>query len=176
MCFLHELGHAFWGTVCGGKLSYLQIMYLVIYPQIALTSDFHLGLTRVEGLTYGSFEYGLFLLGGSMTTTIITWIVALVLLLTDFNERIKLTMRAFRLWGILDLPFYVLFPQIGLRHWIIIGGSIPEPLIGARMVGIPDIIFYLFVFLSTMGLVLLFNDSYSFKKLCSVIFKKEQYV
>jgi hypothetical protein len=176
MCFIHELGHAFWGTVGGGNLSYLQVMYLIIYPQLALTSDFHLGLTGVEGLTYGSFEYGLFLLGGSITTTIITWLVTLVLVLTNINERIRLAMKSFILWGILDLPFYVLFPQIGLRHWIIIGGSIPEPLIGARMMSISDTIFYLLVFLSTIGLVLLFYDSFYFKKLCNVIFKREKYV
>lgn len=172
MCFLHELGHAFWGTVVGGKLSYLQVMYLIVYPKLAFTSHFHLGLARVEGLTYGSFEYGLFLLGGSLTTNLVSWIVAIVLLLTNFNERIKIALKSFGLWGILDMPFYVLFPQLGLSHWIIIGGCIPEPLIGARMMSVPDIIFYLLVILSTFGLVLILINSFYFKKLCNVIFKK----
>ena len=156
MDFVHEYGHAFWGTIAGGKLSHLQVTYLIVYPRLAFTSDFHLGLARVEGLAHGSFEYGLFLLGGSITTNAVSWVVGLVLLLTNFGEKVRLALKALGLWGILDLPFYVLFPQIGLSHWIVIGGNVPEPLLGARMIGIPDIIFYLLVILSTSSLVLVY--------------------
>jgi len=69
MDFVHEAGHAMWGTAVGGRLTYMKIAYLEIYPQLAITSQFQLGLTRVDGLTT-NFAYGFMLLGGSMTNNI----------------------------------------------------------------------------------------------------------
>jgi len=40
MTFLHEIGHAIWGIVAGGKLTYMKIAYLEIYPYLTLSSKF----------------------------------------------------------------------------------------------------------------------------------------
>lgn len=160
MTFAHETGHAALASAVGGELKYMKITYLEVYPRLAVTPEFQLGLTEVAGLTYGSVEYGLMLLGGSTTTNIASWITGLVLLVTSLGGKAEFILKLLGFFGILDLPFYVVFPQIGLRHWIFIGGeSGPEPLIGARMVGIPDAAFYLMVGVLTLGLLLLYSKT-----------------
>jgi hypothetical protein len=156
MDFIHESGHAIWGTVVGGTLTYMKIAYLEIYPRLVITSHFELGLTRVDGLPYGSAPYGLMLLGGSMTTNIVSWALPLFMLKTGVDKKLHVTLKVLALFGILDLPFYIVFPQIGLGHWIFFGGCAPEPLMGARMMGVPDVAFYLTVALSTFGLILIY--------------------
>ncbi len=152
MDFVHEFGHAIWGSIVGGTLNYMQVTWIVVYPRLAMTHVFRLGCVEVTGLST-LFSHGVFLLGGSLTTNIVSWLLAIILLKRDFrhNKRVALMMLGF--FGLLDLPFYVLFPQIGLRHWILLGGESPEPLIGAREMGIADPIFYILVTLTTLGLL-----------------------
>lgn len=154
MDFVHEFGHGLWGIAVGGRLAYMKIAYFEIYPQFALTAEFVLGYVRVEGLTT-EFAGGLFLLGGSLTTNIVSWVLALILLKTKLGNRTQVALRILGLFGLLDLPFYVFLPQIGLRHWIFLGGDVPEPLLGARKMGIPEQGFYLTTILITLGLVFL---------------------
>lgn len=154
---MHELGHGLWGTLVGGRLTYVQMAYFIIYPSLEVTSEFRLGAAGVEGLTYGSFAYGLMLLGGSMTTSIVSWIIALALLETSLSKRRRIALKVLGLFGILDLPFYIVFPQLGVHHWVFLGGSGAEPLIGTRMMGIPDFAFYLAVVVSTFGLVFFYS-------------------
>ena len=155
MDFVHEFGHVIWGTAVGGRLTYMKIAFFEIYPRFAITPQFVLGYTRVEGLTT-DFANGVFLLGGSLTTNIVSWVLVLVLLRTSLGFKTKVALRLLGLFGLLDLPFYVLFPQIGLRHWIFLGGCQPEPLIGARKMSIQDSAFYMMVVLTTLGLILLY--------------------
>ncbi|GEM_PF-913810 len=155
MDFVHELSHAVWGIAVGGRLTYMKISYLEIYPRFSLTSTFVLGVAQVEGLTT-EFAYGLTSLGGSLTTNIVAWLLALLLLRVKFGYRTQVALKTLGFFGILDLPFYVLFPQMGLQHWIFLGGWKPEPLIGARKMDIPDPAFYITVVFSTFGLVILY--------------------
>lgn len=160
MDFVHESGHAVWGTAVGGRLIYMKITYLEIYPRLHISPQFCLGCVNVNGLAYDSVAYGLMLLGGSMTTNIASWILGLILFKTSFGDKTQIALKVLGLFGILDLPFYVVFPQIGLGHWIFLGGGCgPEPLKGARMIGVPDSVFYLIVALSTFGLVLLYSKT-----------------
>jgi len=155
MDFVHEFGHALWGIAVGGRLTYMKIAYFEIYPQFSLTSTFVLGFARVEGLTT-EFASGLMSLGGSLTTNIVSWLLALILLKTKFGYKTQVALKILGLFGLLDLPFYVLFPQIGLRHWIFLGGNTPEPLLGARNIGIPDPVFYITTVLTNLGLAFLY--------------------
>jgi len=155
MDFVHESGHALWGTAVGGRLTYMKIAYFEIYPRFTITPQFCLGCVEVAGLLT-EFEHGLFLLGGSLTTNIISWLLALILLKTKLRYRTRVALKILGLFGLFDLPFYVLFPQIGLRHWIIIGGNTPEPLLGARNIGIPDPVFYVMTVLTTLGLAFIY--------------------
>jgi len=155
MDLTHELGHVLWGSFAGGHLAYLQITYFQIYPNFALTPIFVLGCVEVMGLTTG-FAEGLLLLGGSVTTNIVAWLLGLFLLRVHTGNRKQAILKTLGFFGILDLPLYVLLPQIGLQHWILLGGNTPEPLLGARQVGIPDPAFYAIVVLATLGLLLLY--------------------
>ena len=152
MDLIHESGHAIWGTAAGGRLTYMQVAYFVIYPRPAINPQFRLGYAQVEGLAT-EFASGLMGLGGSLTTNITSWLIALILLTVSLGYKRQLALKILGLFGLLDLPLYVLLPQLGLGHWIFLGGRTPEPLIGARKTGIPDPIFYTMVILSTLGLV-----------------------
>ena len=155
MDFVHEFGHALWGSAVGGRLNYMQIAYLVVYPRLAITPQFRLGYVEVTGLST-SFKHGLFLMGGSLTTNMVSWLLALILLKRKFGHRTQVSLKILGFFGLLDLPFYVVFPQMGLRHWIFLGGNWPEPLIGAREMGISDPLFYTVVILTTLGLIFLY--------------------
>ena len=155
MDFVHEFGHALWGSAVGGRLNYMQIAYLVVYPRLAITPQFRLGYVEVTGLST-SFKHGLFLMGGSLTTNMVSWLLALILLKRKFGHRTQVSLKILGFFGLLDLPFYVVFPQMGLRHWIFLGGNWPEPLIGAREMAISDPLFYTVVILTTLGLIFLY--------------------
>ena len=159
MDLVHESSHALWGIAVGGKLTYMQIAYFEIYPNLAIAQRFFLGRAQVTGLPSES-AYGLFLLGGSMTTNIVAWLLGLILVRTSLGDRTRLALKVLGLFGLLDLPFYVVFPQIGLLHWIFLGGDRPEPLLGARKIGLPDSAFYLVTFLLTAGLIFFYFDSF----------------
>lgn len=180
MNIIHEVGHVFWGTLVGGKLTYMQIAYFIIYPRLAVTLEFRLGAVKIGGLAYGSFAYGLMLLGGSMTTNIASWIIAILLYKIKLSNRVQVALKVFGLFGILDLPFYIIFPQMGLSHWIFLGGRTAEPLIGIRMMGISDFALYLATAISTLGLLFLyfklldekFNKKLNLFNLAFLIFHK----
>jgi len=142
---VHELGHALFGTVAGGTLSYLQVTWFVIYPKLGFADQFLLGLTEVSGLST-SFQRGLLLVGGSFTTNVAAWLIIGLILKEGFEFRTRISLKILGWFGVLDLPFYVIFPQIGLRHWILLGSTKPEPLIGARELGLPDGFFLLVFF------------------------------
>jgi len=158
---VHELGHGFLGTIAGGRFAYLQIAYFILYPSLAVTSDFRLGVALIEGLPYGSFAYGLMLLGGSMMTNVASWTIAIIQHFKRFKGRTRFALKVVGFLGMLDLPLYIILPQMGLSHWLIMGGREPEPLQGARMIGIPD---YAFLFLAALSTSCLFY--LHFKQIC----------
>jgi hypothetical protein len=43
MDVIHELEHGVFGTLVGGRLTYIQIAYFIIYPRLAVTPEFQLG-------------------------------------------------------------------------------------------------------------------------------------
>jgi hypothetical protein len=173
MDLIHESGHAFWGSAVGGTLSYMQVAYLVVYPRVAITPQFCLGCVEVSGIAT-SLGHGLFLLGGSVTTNIVAWLLGPFLLKRQFRRVVRVSLGLLGLFGLLDLPFYILFPQMGLQHWIVLGGKWPEPLIGAREAGIPDPIFYAGVILTTLGLFFLYVEPLRGLVLKKLLYKQKK--
>jgi hypothetical protein len=156
MDLIHESGHALWGIVQGGVLTYMQIAFFQIYPVLSLANDFRLGYTVVEGMS-SSFSRGVFLLGGSLTTHVASWLLTLILVRVRLGYKTRVLFWTLGLLGLLDLPFYIFFPQIGLKHWIFVGGSSAEPLIGARLMGLPDPLFYFLFGFTTLFLGFLYT-------------------
>jgi hypothetical protein len=101
----------------------------------------------------------LFLLGGSLTTFFFAWIIACILIKKTPGQKLHVILKSMGIIGLLDLPFYVFLPQIGLYHWIFLGGNTPEPLFGAREIGIPDLVFYFIVIFSSFTLALIYFSS-----------------
>ncbi|MFW6117235.1 MAG: hypothetical protein ACOC6G_01455 [Thermoproteota archaeon] len=157
MDLVHEGGHALWGILAGGHLTKLQIAYFQLYPTLAFTPNFRLGYAVVQGLST-DFARGLMLLGGSLSTHIAAWIIGIILVKTQPGPTIKLALFTLGLFGILDLPLYTFLPQLGLRHWIIIGGHTAEPLIAAQKLGVPNVAFSLIVVLATLPLTVLYHQ------------------
>lgn len=154
MALVHELGHALWGTMVGGRITFIQVFFLELYPRLAFASEFVLGLVRVEELIGAPF--GVFLIGGSITTNIVSWFLGVILFRYRRRGPGSLVLQVLGVYGLLDLPLYVVLPQLGLRHWVIIGGDQPEPLIGARLMGIPDPALYLISILTSVGLTYIY--------------------
>ncbi len=107
-------------TALAGPLTYMKITHAEIYPRSALSPHFSLGEVQVTGLP-NQFSLGIMLLGGSLTTNMISWLLAPIILLGSLRNRLKIAMKILGIFGVLDLPFYALFPQLGPQtldhHW-----------------------------------------------------------
>jgi hypothetical protein len=153
---IHELGHALAGTALGGTLSYLQLGFVELYPKLTIASQFKLGSVIVTGLPSPT-QQGLLLIAGSLSSTIAALTIGVLLYTRKMDCRSTYYLKIIGILGLLDLPFYATFSSMGLRHWILLGETQPEPLIGARQMGIPDPIFYLAVAAITFALILLYS-------------------
>jgi hypothetical protein len=156
MGLIHELGHFIAGTALGGTLSYFQVGFLELYPKLTIASQFILGSVIVTGLSSPT-QQGLLLLAGSLAASIAALVIGILLYTKEMGSRTGLSLKILGVFGLLDMPFYVVFSSLGLRHWILLGENQPEPLIGARQLGIPDPIFYLAVSTTTFVLILLYS-------------------
>lgn len=149
MASIHEFGHAIWGMLLGDNITFMQVAFFEFYPHLTVTRDFIVGIVRIQGLFNES--YGLFLLGGSVTTNAASWLLPWILQLRQCEKHSRWMLQICSIYGFLDLPFYVIWPQLGLRYWVILGGDSPEPLIGARLVGISDRVFDILVLIISLG-------------------------
>ena len=153
---IHELGHALAGTALGGTIAYLQVGFVELYPKLTIASQFKLGSVIVTGLPSPT-QQGLLLLAGSLSSTIAALTIGVLLYTRKMDYRSTYYLKIIGILGLLDLPFYTTFSSMGLRHWILFGETQPEPLIGARQIGIPDPIYYLGVAAITFALILLYS-------------------
>jgi hypothetical protein len=153
---IHELGHALAGTALGGTIAYLQVGFVELYPKLTIASQFKLGSVIVTGLPSPT-QQGLLLLAGSLSSTIAALTIGVLLYTRKMDYRSTHYLKIIGILGLLDLPLYATFSSMGLRHWILFGETQPEPLIGARQIGIPDPIFYLAVAAITFALILLYS-------------------
>jgi len=153
---IHELGHALAGTTLGGTLAYIQVGFFELYPKLTIASQFKLGSVIVTELPSPT-QQGLLLLAGSLSSTITALTIGVLLYTRKMDYRSTHYLKIIGILGLLDLPLYVTFSSMGLRHWILFGETQPEPLIGARQIGIPDPIFYLAIAAITFALILLYS-------------------
>lgn len=158
MGLIHEAGHALCGITLGGTLSHMQIAWFTLYPNPGIASQFKLGEVIVTGLSTPTQE-GSFLLAGSVATNIVAWLIAILINAGNLGTRTGFALRTLGVIGLLDLPLYTFLPLIGLRHWILLGNNQPEPLIGARELGIPDLLFFPLVIALTVALVFVYSET-----------------
>jgi hypothetical protein len=158
MGLIHEAGHAFCGMALGGTLSRMQVAWFTLYPNLGIAPQFKLGKVIVTGLST-PIQQGSFLLAGSLATNIAAWLIAIPTNTANLGTRTGFTLRTLGVIGLLDLPLYTFLPLLGLRHWILLGNNQPEPLIGAREMGIPDLLFFPLVIALTVALILVYSET-----------------
>ena len=131
-CAIHEAAH--WAVVLaqGGHIRFAQLGYWRVYPQPTVRMeqfDLLLGFAGVWNLWP-------MMMAGSTATLVVALIIALGLPRLS-NTGLRWAATALGLVCLADLPFYVLLPQLGIRHWILYGGSDSEPMMAASLAGIP---------------------------------------
>lgn len=141
----HEGGHGLAAVALGGLVERFTVMPgIQVYPSLEpYPWDGNIGSTyyRVPGLT--PRKEGFISLMGSGTTALIAATAAVLLAYArprGFGRAMLLTIAT--TWPF-DIVAYSVFPSIGLRHLVFIGGYSTEPLDGALALGIPAAVFWI---------------------------------
>jgi hypothetical protein len=135
---VHEGGHAA-GVVCGGAhVTRVGLGFgLVLYPELAWEGwRPYFGWVEWDG-DLSPRAHGAMLLAGSGTTAAVALLASLLLAGIRQVGPVTHVLRALSLLH-LDGLTYTFLPQWGLRHWGPLGGDTPEPLVGARALGLPE--------------------------------------
>lgn len=131
-CAIHEAAHYAVVLTQGGHVRFAQFGYWRVYPQPTVRmEDFDL-LLGFGGI----WNLWPMMMAGSTATLVVALIIALVLPRLS-NTGLRWAATALGLVCLADLPFYVFLPQLGIRHWILYGGTDSEPLMAASLAGIP---------------------------------------
>jgi hypothetical protein len=142
--FLHEAGHGLMVILFGGIITYFEVMPgLQLFPIIA----WHHWSGVVASISYSlpastpDFLVGVIQLMGSGMTACIALLALRLLVITRPRGMIRTILLVTAFLMPLDILTYSLFPRLGWRHWIFVGGTKPEPLDGAILMGIPTWVF-----------------------------------
>ncbi len=141
--FTHELGHGFTAMVFGAEITYIEIMPgIQLYPEIKrIEWDGNVG--SIGHLSLDSeWKSGLATLMGSGSTAIVAYLAIVALYALRPKGTLRFALFLVSLIFAIDIVAYSILPKFGLQHWIIIGGTSPEPLIGALMLGVSETAFY----------------------------------
>jgi hypothetical protein len=145
---MHEFGHAIVICIFGGRITKVVfISGIQVYP--------YFSMVEWNGL-FGYLDYktpseivhskinGLIYFMGSGATALSALAISLVLQFCFEGTWRKTLLLLAGLWP-LDIITYSIFPILGLPHWIILGGRLPEPLHGAIRMGVSATGYYLFL-------------------------------
>lgn len=140
---IHEGGHVLGATMCGQKIEAIAVAPgIQIYP-VLQKRDWPGYATWIE-LSPSEDEScnGWIFLMGSLTTAALSYAGVIVLVLLRPTGLFLRLLMVFTAAFAADIVCYTFLPLVGLRHWIFFGGTQAEPLIGARAIGIPDVLFF----------------------------------
>ena len=155
--FIHELGHGITVELLGGDFTELYIFPgLQIWPNLGVTyngdRNGYVAKVRYEfpvDWEANCWEVGFVLFMGSGLN-----LLASIIALSSLY--IIRPVRWFRFFLIaeslmfFDILFYTFLPKFHLKHFIFIGGDIPEPLLGALMLGFSEIEFMILIAIISM--------------------------
>lgn len=157
---VHEWGHALTGAAMGA-----EIKGVYVYPGVEIYPDFgdrypyrwgtKLGAAIVDelGLGWADWQHGLVSVMGSGSTLMVSYLgIRLLYALRPRRRFWRYLLIALALY-FFDILSYSLFPQLGLRHWIVFGGRFAEPVYGAERMGIPSWLFVTVVVVICMQLI-----------------------
>lgn len=134
---LHETGHAVVALAYGREIRQIRVgPALTIYPSIEFGS-INLDLGEVEQAPPKSQqEEGLRDLAGSALTAIVAIILLGIFRAAETSRVVRTIVSVACLVLSWDIISYSTFPLLGWRHWIVLGGTEPEPVIGAGLLGV----------------------------------------
>jgi hypothetical protein len=136
---LHEAGHALTAVLCGGDIIDIKFLNLQVWPAVRwIPWDGLMGGIRYSGID----RNGLVTLMGSGLTALLGLSASVALLALRSRGCLwRVCLSAAALLP-LDIRAYSVFPALGLRHWILFGGSTVEPLEGAMEMGATQTAYY----------------------------------
>ena len=138
----HEAGHVITAAAFGHPLQRVDVIPgIQIYPTIRWTGWSANIAWVAMGTPRVPWQEGLCLLMGSGMTSVLAYCGLFVAARLRRNlSRVILAASVLYAW---DMLLYATMPLIGLRHWIVVGGSFAEPFEGARLMGLADWVFWL---------------------------------
>lgn len=148
--FVHEVGHGLTTVALGGKFHALYVWPgIEIWPnpgqRLTTRRMSNIGLARLdfpEKWREDGWQEGLIGIMGSGSNLIAAALALLALRMLRPTGWLFYLLAAESLM-FLDILLYTFLPLIGLRHFFFVGGFHPEPLVSARMIGIPAWMFML---------------------------------
>jgi hypothetical protein len=134
----HELGHALGAVLVGGSVQEVGVAPgVVLYPELRRVPwTGLLGWVRTAGVTTDPAR-GVVRLSGCAATLLLALVAAG--LLSGWRPTSRWIRHALVAGTLLCLDglTYTFLPLLGLRHWIVLGGHEPEPLVGLDLLGWP---------------------------------------
>jgi hypothetical protein len=142
---LHEGGHAITAVLLGGTITEFGVMPgIKLYPVIELQPwSGWLAYINYDLPNASLFDQGLISLMGSGFTALISYPALAVLLLFRPRGWVRFALVCTAILFTWDILSYSLFPAIGARHWVFIGGRYPEPLVGAMNMGFSPMVYFI---------------------------------
>ena len=140
---LHEAGHVIAGIAYGATIQQIRVgPALIVYPTVALgTANLDMGEVK-QSAPKSRKEAGAWDLAGSGLTATVAIVILAVLRAVAKSTLFRISALAASLILAWDIVSYSIFPLLGWRHWIVLGGTDPEPLLGADLLGVARWMYY----------------------------------
>jgi hypothetical protein len=158
---LHEAGHIVFCLLFGGKIESLAILPgIQLYPHFSrLPWDGWLANITFQPPTL-RWQHGLVLFMGSGTTALLGCCALALLYTLKPSGLSRLFWLATAVLFNMDIIAYSIFPIFGMRHWLFIGGSRPEPLTGVLGMGLSQEAYFILLASYTIVLSVLILRGY----------------
>ncbi len=140
---VHEAGHAITAVASGSKIvSFGMIPGIQLYPEFKRI-EWNRCIAYLEhtGTSY-PWQRGLMLIMGAGATSGVGYLAIAGLFAFRPKGVVRFALLGIAVFYALDIITYSLFPPLGLRHWILVGGDYPEPVVGGEKLGISRPIYY----------------------------------
>jgi hypothetical protein len=139
---VHETGHGVIAIVFGGEIRSITIMPgIQLYPTFELQPwDGWVAQIAYSPLSH-PWQSGFTRIMGSGLTAMVGYCAIAVLFTAQPQGSAQFAWLSTAILFVWDITAYSVFPALGLKHWIFIGGIDPEPVIGAAEIGIAPAIY-----------------------------------
>lgn len=134
--FMHEGAHAITAVAFGGAVKQIAVIPgIQLFPQCRIIPwDSSLGSVSMT-VPGTKRALGCIDLAGSLSTAFTGFLLLLLSWMISNNHRVSLRLLIAGIIFCSDLLLYSVLPLAGLKHYLFVGGSSPEPLDGFLQLG-----------------------------------------